>query len=558
MNINKNKNRFMKGLSDKIFIATCSSFVVCNNAVADLKLSANSSLTSVYQDISSEENGNDSFTTFSVNPTLNASYQSKTINSLWQGKVTYLERGRNEDVIDNTYGEYNYKAIWSPLGDVFLVSASGALKYQNAQSGNFLVSDFFTNAEALTKSRSNRFAITGKLERGSWIRGDATLSYSDVASEPNIIAAFPALDNDTYFASGELSSGKDAKYVLWQITGTFQSTDRLDRNQGNFVTRTSSAFVDVHLLGNWAVRINGNHEGNQISSADNASSIVRTFNSYGAGLTYRQSENRFASITTNISKSDAVENNNISFIGLDVQWALTERTGLSIKYGRRFFGETASASLKFNSRALRTAFTYTEDVTNASRLLSNPENLGVFVCPVNSISISNCFQPNSLNYSPNADEQLVQFSNQNIDINDNVIIRKSSNLQLSYDFSRVTVGGSFRYSEDDALEQDRLIRTYSFESSVYYRVGTKTRFGAEIEAASITQRSETFSNGESDNFNLSFNVEHSITKNLLFKTGIDFVDRKGDNINAVGSQNGLFGANFESRRISISLNYSFN
>lgn len=528
---------------------------------AQLKISANASAEGVFQDISSEENENRSLSTLSIKPKINASYQSRTFKGLWQAKVTYLERGRDEESVENTYSEYNYTANWAPFGEGLTLQASGALNYQNAQAANFLVSDFFTNADALTKSRSNRFAVNTQLQRAKWARGSGSVSYSYVESEPSVLIAQRALNNDTYQISGELFNGKDAEHLIWNLTGSYQNTDNSQsdrRAQGDFMSRNASGFADIHVFANWALRLTGRHEGNQISSSDDTAQIVRTFNSYGAGITYRQSENRYVSITSNLTDSDIESDDNLSFVGIDLKWALTSRTNFDASYGRRFFGETASASLSYNSKYFRTAFRYSEDLTNASRLLANPENLGVFVCPASSISISRCFQPNSLNYAPQADEQFVQLTNQNIEINDNIIIRKTSNFQLGYDFSRVKIGVSSLYSEDDALDQDRLTRTYSLGTDLSFLLSRKTNLNISVEYASITQRSETLNSGDSDNWNTRLSLEHDINESLSFNSSLEYIKRSGDDILVGGLSNNFFGANFENRRLSVGLVYSYN
>lgn len=528
-----------------------------NIAHASLDITAKAEAESIFQDINSEENGSFSFTTLSLSPSVTAAYQSRTFNGLWQGKLTHLERDNDDLSREDTYSEYNYSANWAPLGEIIALQAAGSLSYQNAQAGNFLVSDFFTNADALAKTRSNRFGITSNLTQGDWIRGNAQASYSDVASERNALNGGFALDNDTYQMSGSVFNGDRAEYFIWRVTGSFQNTERAQTEQGDFISRNASGFVDMHFLKNWAVRITGSHEGNQISNRNDTSSLVRKFNSYGAGLTYRQTENRYISITANTTDSDIERDDGESFIGLDLQWALSARTSISANYGRRFFGETAGANISYNSKYFRTAFGYSEDVTNTSRLLSNPENLGVFVCPVNSGSIASCFQPNSLNYVPDANEQFVQFTTQNLEFNDDIIVRKSSNFQMGYDFSRVTLGMSWRYSEDDALDQDRLTRTYSIGTTLAYRIGSYTNLNTSVNYANITQRSEQFQNGESDNWNAKVGLERTFGRSLTVNADFNYVDRSGDLINGGGGGNGFFGANFTDRQISLGITYAY-
>ncbi len=526
---------------------------------AKLDITANASAEGIFQDVESEENGTISFTTLSVTPSVNAAYQSRTFNGLWQGKLTHLERDNNDLSREDTYGEYSYSSNWSPFDEALTFQASGALSYQNAQASNFLVSDFFTNADALVKTRSNRFGVSTSITQGDWIRGTGQASYSDVASERSALNDGFALDNDTYQLSGSLFNGDQAKYLIWNVSGSFQDTDRASASQGDFISRNASGFLDIHFIENWALRVTGNHEGNQVSDRNDTASLVRKFNSYGAGLTYRQSANRYISITANTTDSDIESDNGETFMGLELQWALSTRTSVEANYGRRFFGETAGANVSYNSKYLRTSFGYSEDVTNTSRLLANPENLGVFVCPVNSSGISSCYQPYSLSYVPNADEQFVQFTTQNLEFNDDIILRKSSNFQIGYDFSRVTLAMSWRYSEDDALDQDRLTRTYSLGSSMAYKIGSYTNLNASVNYANIAQRSETFNNGESDNWNATIGIDRTFGRSLEVSASLNYVDRSGDLISGsgIGNANGFFGANYTNRQITLGITYIY-
>ncbi|MDB2330875.1 TIGR03016 family PEP-CTERM system-associated outer membrane protein [Alteromonas sp.] len=539
------------------FVAAALLAGVSSPAVAKLDISATASTQGIFQDVQSEENGNFSLSTISINPNVNVAYQSRTFKGLWQGTLTHLSRDRNDNSREDNYGEYSYSAQWAPVDELITFQASGALNYQNAQAGNFLVSDFFTNSDALAKTRSNRFGTTVTLSQGDWVRGQGTASYSDVASERNALNNGFALDNDTYQLSGTLTNGDEAKYLIWNLTGTYQNTERAQASTGNFVSRTGSGFIDVHIADNWALRATASHEANQIAGRNDTTSITREFNTVGAGITFRKSTNRYISLTINQNDSDIENNDDGNFLGLDAQWALSSRTQISATYGRRFFGDTASANVSYNSKYFRIAFGYSEDVTNTSRLLANPENLGVFVCPVSSSSIASCFQPNSLAYVPEANEQFVQISTQNVEFNDDIIVRKSSNFQMGYDFSRVTLGMSWRYSLDDALDQDRLTRTYSLGSTLAYKIGSYTNLNASVNYANIEQRTEQqVTTTESDNWNLKTGINREFGTSLSVNADLTYIKRSGD-LNTVNTSGGQFGANFTDRRITLSLSYTY-
>ena len=541
------KNRIVKLSLVAISVAT--SFV----AQAKLEVNALATADTIHQSVNTEESGNRSLTTVTIAPQVNATYQTRTFQGLWSGTYTHLERDNDDASQRQDYAEYSYSAQWVPFENLLSFQAAGALNYQNTNSANFLVSDFIANSDSLAKTRSNRLSSTLTLDQGDWVRGQGTASYSDTASERSITNN-NALDNDSYQLTGNLINGDEAKYFLWSVTGTYQNTERGQANTGDFESRTGDGFIDTRVYGDWAIRLTARHEANQISGRNDTNSIVREFNSYGAGLTYRRAENRYISITANKSDSDIEDDDGETFIGLDMQWALSTRTRIAATYGRRFYGESASASIGYNAKYLRTSFSYTEDVTNTSRLLADPENLGVFVCPTAITSIADCFQPNSLSYTPNAGEQLVQLTSQNLEFDDNIILRKSSNFQAGYDFSRVTLAFSWRYSEDDYLDEDRLRRTYSFGTNLAYKIGSYTNLTSSINYANITgQGAEETFRGESDNWNASIGLEREFGRRL--KAGIDarYLKQEGD-LNAGGQ----FGNNYTDRRISASITYTYD
>lgn len=523
-------------------------------AFAKLDVNAVATAETIYQSVDTEENGNRSLTTVTVAPKVNATYQTRTFQGLWSGTYTHLERDNDDASQRQDYAEYSYSAQWEPLENLLSFQAAGALSYQNTNASNFLVTDFIANSDSLAKTRSNRLSSTLTLDQGDWVRGRGTASYSDTASERSLTNN-NALDNDSYQLTGNLINGDEAKYFIWSVTGTYQNTERGQANSGDFESRTGDGYIDTRIYGDWAIRLTARHEANQISDRDDTNSIVREFNSYGAGLTYRQAENRYISITANTSDSDLEEDDNETFIGLDMQWALSTRTRVSANYGRRFYGESASADISYNSKYFRTSFRYSENVTNTSRLLANPENLGVFVCPTATTSIADCFQPNSLSYTPNADEQLVQLTSQNLEFDDNIILRKSSNFQAGYDFSRITLAFSWRYAEDDYLDEDRLRRTYSFGTNVAYKIGSYTNITSSINYANITgQGAEDVFRGESDNWNASIGLEREFGRRLKASIDARYLKQEGD-LNTGISQ---FGNNYTDRRLSASITYTYD
>lgn len=521
-------------------------------AQPNLNITASAQAESIYQDVATES-GTLSLTTLSVNPQVNATYSSNTFSGTWSGVVTHLERENDTSATEDTFSEYKYSANWQAIDRYLVIQSSGALNYQTTNSGDYLLTDFVTNPDALSKTRSNQ--ITGILtfENGNWLRAQGSASYSDTASE-RTSTGNTGLDNDSISVRGTLVSGERAKRLIWELSGNYQDTTRTESSQGDFISRDGDFLLDALVVRNWGIRLNASHEANQISSRTDSISSARQYSSYGAGITYRQSSSRYISLTANKSSSDLEEDDDNTFVGLDMAWALSSRSSISGSYGKRFYGESAAVKFNYNTKYFRSSFTYSEDVTNTSRLLANPENLGVFVCPVESVSIADCFQPASLSYVPSADEELLQITTQNLEYDDNIILRKGAVAQLGYQFSRVTLSLSWQYAEDDYLESDLLRRTYSGSANIAYQLGSYTNLTSKVSYANVAERGNDSLNqsGESDNWNSTVALSRSFGQNFKTSLSLSYIDKEGD-LNT----GGIYGANYTDRRVTLSATYTY-
>lgn len=517
----------------------------------DLNLALQVETEAVSQDVQARDRGSRSIDSWSVNPVVSAYYKSRTISALWSGNVTYIDRS-TDDLGDSndTFEEYQYNAQWTPIERFLSFRASGAMNYQNTEGANYLLSDYFTDPDALAKTRSNRLASTLQFTQGDYVRGRGTVSYSVVESESSPVSNNLALDNETYSTAGTLRSGDEVTSMLWSLEGRYEKTDRSTSNLGNFITRGAEAKIDAMLIQDFGIRLNARHNADQIVGRNDSISNTRAYDSYGVGLTYRQAAGRFISITANQGKANNDEEYE-TFVGAEMRWAFTPRTSLSAQYGRRYWGEAATVNVRYNTKHIRSALSYDESVTSTSRLLANPENLGVFVCNVGQADLSSCFQPNSLSYVPQEGEQLVQFTTSNFEIDDDIILRKATNWQIGYEFSRLKLGSNLRYSLDDYLDEDRMRRTYSISFDMVYRLGSYTRLVSDISYANVEQRSAEFQSGESENWNGSIGLTREIGQHFEAKVASSYIDKSGD------LATGNLGRDYSERRISLSLTYRY-
>lgn len=523
----------------------------CAIAQGNLNLLADVSAEAIYQSVKSDTQGLLSYNSYTLTPNVSTSFDSKTFNGIWSAGVTYIDRENDVSNDDTTFPKYSYSANWQAIENYLTVAATGTLSYQNTAAGNYLLTDFINNPQELAKTRSNRFSSNLQLENNDWVRAEGTATYSDVASEESTNTQI-ALNNDSYSLQGRLSSGDRARFAIWALSGSFQTTQQEDRGE-DFITRNAQFVSDIALFDSFSFRLNATHEGNQISSLNDTTSFTRSYNTLGVGLTYRTALNRYVSITANESDSSEESNDNESFIGIDLEWALSNRTSLSASFGKRFYGDAADVQFTYNTKNIRTVFSYSESVTNTSRLLANPENLGVFVCPVNSTALSDCFQPNSLTYTPTAEEQIVQLTTQNIEFDDNVILRKSGNFQFGYSFSKISTGFSWRYAEDEYLDLNRLRRSYSGTLNLVYQLGSYTDLQINASYANVTERGDVATGaGDSENYNANTSINRTFGRNLTASLKFTYLDKSGNLTN-----DNLFGADYIDRRLSVVVAYKY-
>ena len=511
----------------------------------------------VYQDVYSDEQQQTiNSTNFIVRPQLSLNFTSKRTNAFWRATHNHVRRSLQDADVTNNYTNYAYGGSFAAIEDLLTFTASGALNYQSASANGFLVDDFLLNAENLSKTRSNRFGTDFTLPRGDYFGHSTRISYSITESERRE-NSFNQLDSDVLSINTSTYSGNNFERFAAKVTSTFSVSER--SVQGDYTNRRVNADMSYRVISNLGVTATASHEANQVQSQNDVFSNLRQFNSVGAGLIWRQTQNKYISVTWNKADNDAIDanENNKGFIGADITWQFTPRTQVSADHTRRFFGESSNFSFEHRIKKFRTQIIYSEEITSFSRLIAEPENLGVFICADGVADLSACFQPSSLNYQLQANEEFVQFSAQNPVINDELILRKGLSWQLGSELRRTKVSLNGRYYTNDYLESDRLSRTYSAGTSVAFAIGPKTNISWTTDAA-ITDDIVEGAKGTSEVLSTKLSIERKISR--YFDLSLEFAylqrDTEGRVIgNGSGGFAGLSG-DIKDRRVSLNLKYN--
>jgi uncharacterized protein (PEP-CTERM system associated) len=511
----------------------------------------------VYQDVYSDEQQQTiNSTNFIVRPQLSLNFTSKRTNAFWRATHNHVRRSLQDVDVTNNYTNYAYGGSFAAIQNLLTFTASGALNYQSASTNGFLVDNFLLNAENLSKTRSNRFGADFTLPRGDYFGHSTQINYSTTESERRE-NSFNQLDSNILSINTSTYTGNDFERFAARVNSTFSVSDR--SIQGDYTNRRVNADMSYRVISNMGVTATASHEANQVQSQNDVFSNLRQFNSAGVGLIWRETQNKFISLTWNKADNDAInaDKNNKGYIGADIEWQFTPRTRVSADYNRRFFGESGNFSFQHRIKKFRTQITYSEEVTSFSRLIAEPENLGVFICADGVTDLSACFQPSSLNYVPQANEEFVQFSAQNPAINDELILRKGLSWELGTELRRTKVSLNGGYFTNEYLESDRLSRTYSAGTSVAFAIGPKTNISWTTDAA-VTDDIFEGDKGNAEVLSTKLSIDRNIGRYFNLSLAFSYLQRDTEGRVLGSGSGGITGLNgdIKDRRVSLNLKYN--
>lgn len=542
----RDKNKWLMALTP-LSLAVISHF----SAAKGIDISASLEGTTMLQNRHNEAR-DEELLTYSVKPSLTALLNTKTFSGNFHGSVTQLNRDADDASRKDTFAEYQYGLSWQPIEHVLTFEANGAQKYLDNTGQDFLVSDYFLNADSLARVDTQNYSTHLTLPQGDLVAGNASVTYSIIDGKENAFNNTSALNNDTLVASFALSSGNDAENHFWMMQGNYNDIKRDESANGDYTGEYATAYIDSVLYKPWAVRFTATYDANELVDRNDEFSNDREFKSYGVGLTYRLSQQRYISITANTIDSDVERDDGETFIGVDAVWAITPRTNIQATYGKRFYGKSASASLNYASRKVRGVINYSEQVTSYSQLAASPQSLGVFVCPVGQFTIDACFQPSSLDYEPAEDEQILQIITTGLELSNAIILRKSAIAQIGLQGRRLILAFNAQYAEHDYLEFDRVRKNSYLEVDSRYKLSRHSNLLTTIRYGILDLETPETGKADNEQWVATLGLKRQFSQSLSGDVKLKYTSRSGK------LNSGVFGLNWDERRIAFSLEYKFN
>ncbi|MBZ9611714.1 TIGR03016 family PEP-CTERM system-associated outer membrane protein [Rheinheimera maricola] len=345
----------------------------------------------------------------------------------------------------------------------FGLTADSQHQIRNSQQGVF--SDIVTGGENLAKTRTHGATLDFATRRNATVNARIGLAYSDLTSEaPEADDGLADFNNKFKSADILLGTAERQSPLFWQINGNYAKTDRDE--QQDFVKKRLDAIAGLPLLPHLSVIGKASYE-----QTNNLQQYASEFSSYGTGLELQFGRKSRINVTRNRSertidgpiREEIIEE---EYTATEVVLAPTRRTSLSYASDKRYYGRSTEMSGEYNLRFLTMRLSVTDRVETQSFFQQTTEDLGIFVCPAGAGEFSDCFRPPTNNYELEAGESFQQWFNNDVELSDEIVKRRSENFSIGYSKNRLTLNFQLSNSDDEYVESERFSerKTQSLQS----------------------------------------------------------------------------------------------
>lgn len=469
-------------------------------------------------------------------PSLLSSYQSQGLDAALSVIHTSVVQAKDGDELDKSYTDFRFASragFWDQRLQLNLVSNTSHIATNRVDA---VAIDPILNSSDLVKARYQTAALSFQPRRAAYLGVDWSLNYGNVKTERSEENADRNLENESYAGFGRLYSGNEFERLNFDLTSQYSITQR--RQNQDLHTRQTEGRLGIGVVSDLYVILVGSEDANQIDRANIASNSISSV-SYGAGLEWRRSANRYLGVTYN--RLDR-EGDQQEFVGVDVNWAFSSNTAVQANYSKKFFGDSYRLALSHNTRAWRARIGYSDGLTSFSRLQLESQDIGVFVCPLGDPTIDQCFQPDSPNYQLGVDEQFFGFSSVDVDISEEIVLNKAGYATLGYERNKVSLSLTYRKSSQDYIESPRSRESDSIQFSGTYSLGQRTKLNYQTSYSEIRDLN---SDAKSSAWNTSLTLSREISR----KADLSLTLRSLDNETEARSRA------YEDTRLSLSLTY---
>ncbi len=300
-----------------------------------------------------------------------ASFSSRKLQFSFAGTETLAGYSHDSELNDD-YQTLLANASYSLWQDKLQVIANSSItNVSKNDSGNSLA-DLVT---ADTVQQQNHSAGLQYNSANSDYSLSSSLIYSLTETEDNIG------ESDGYTAIINSENGNAARYVFWQLDGSFSNQENNGFTSENYSLETKIGAITPYKVNPFIRLYNERVTGTAAGSNPDA------IPSWGPGLRYQAAKHFTIDLSYNYIRDD--NNASDDYVAANLDWQPSARTSVKAGYSKRFFGDSYELDFSHKTRRLTNTISYHETIEVFDRNNYQEVN-GVIWCPNSAAGIDEC------------------------------------------------------------------------------------------------------------------------------------------------------------------------
>ncbi|NTS75961.1 outer membrane beta-barrel protein [Catenovulum sp. SM1970] len=463
-------------MSSKIpcrFILLTGLSVSCSAFSGDLKISPEISSSIYFLDkVESLDLDYEDQTAYELKPSLALTYSSYALDSKANISHNYIENSASGAESQNiTEAELENKLYLLDKRVTFELGADRS--FQNIDSTNpFFTDPIYGQSNFTDVDEFSTGLVFNNLNKKNWqISSSVRATKTDVDIERDELQSeqpvYSNLVNATRLQSSVILGYSSNRFYSY-FNGVYTKTDKEDFSDQESQRASFNAGVPIwHGLG---LAINASHEKND-ANRGNIDNADISYDSWGAGLTWRFSKRSYAEVTYN--QDD--QSGNSEFVAYRLNWQPSNRTKLSAEYSKRFYGDAYNVDFSWQGKRIKSQLSYIEEVTSISQIIPSEEsNNGYILVDRISLNKTGQFSVSFKQRRLNTEIKLSSTDREQLDNSDGQIVYSAtltSTLQVG---RKNSARVSLSYSDSDYKLQNRQEETTTAEASFKRNINPQT------------------------------------------------------------------------------------
>lgn len=376
---------------------------------------------------------------YELTPTVDFDYRNDWLSSrlnLSAKALTYNDAQRDGETMPG----YNWSNAMLLLEKRLRLNVSVSQQHTQVGALTNRFQDAISNPNGQAKTRSQAADVSYSNQQLDWanlsVAANHSRTESDKVNQPGFDSLNPyGLSNELSGVNVALRSRSRSSKFFYSMSGEANKINREvleDQYNRRFnATLGIPFFWDIGMIGTGAIESNSALIGTESVFGGG----YQNYKTIGGGLSWKISNDSFWDLTYNTITTDQQKK---GYLGTSLQLSPSERTELSVRLDRRFFGRTLDVSGSYRLKHLRVAVSASDSVGSVLGFSQQNMQSALFICPPGVLpGLDNCFQPPTLNYVPAPGESILNLLLPGSDLSELISVRRNHSLMLGYDFNRL-------------------------------------------------------------------------------------------------------------------------